>query len=102
MGALHVAQSGLPAPAAIGVLPVPPFQELGIVLAVGCEVDCAAEHVEHAAVDRASRPFAELVEEPLRILVPKIWHSVDVERAQILRDAGANARNGQQSLGISQ
>jgi hypothetical protein len=51
----------------LGVLPVPPFQALGLGAGIGGEVDRAAEGVEDTAVLVDAAELAELLIEPLRI-----------------------------------
>jgi hypothetical protein len=73
------------------VLPVPPFQALGVGVRLRGEVDGAAERVEDAAVLVDAAEFAEFFVEPLRIAAAQGGNAPDAQVVKVLREAGADA-----------
>jgi len=76
---------------ALCALPVPPLQQLGIMLRFRRVVDGAAKHVEHAAIHVLALAPAQLGVKRFGIAAAKRGDVGDAEAAQIGGDRGADA-----------
>jgi hypothetical protein len=65
------------------VFPVPPLQQLGIVLRLRSEIHGAAEYVEDAAVDVVAHFAAEVGVKGFRVPASQFRHVIDSQQAEI-------------------
>jgi hypothetical protein len=80
------------------VFPVPPLEELGIVLLVAGEIHCASEDVEDAPIDRSAAQRAKLPVEVFGICTVQVVDPADTEIAQILCETGSDTGDPLQLL----
>lgn len=84
--------------ASFSIFPVPPLQQLGIVLPGGRKIDDTAEFIEHAAVHmyllKGTEPGIEL----FRVLTAQLFQRPEAQVPQILGNAFPHAGNSPQFL----
>jgi hypothetical protein len=78
---------------ALDVFPVPPLEELCIVLSVPGIVHGASEHIENAPVDRCTTNRAELPIQVLGIGPAQVIDSPDTQVVQISSEIRPDARD---------
>jgi hypothetical protein len=75
------------------VLPVPPLEQLRIVVIVAGVVDRATKDVENTPVDVCTSTRAELLVQILGIGIPQVFHAANTKVMEIDRDTLTHARN---------
>jgi len=75
------------------ILPIPPFEQFGVVYGVVRIVDGTAENIEYAAVDLNAFLSAVFIVHALRISSPKIRNILDSQIFQILGDTRSDTGN---------
>ena len=80
------------------ILPVPPLEELGVVLPARSVIDCTPEHIEEAPIDRRALLDASFDIEFLRVSALQISHAADPKLPEIVCDAPSHAGDGLELL----
>ena len=75
------------------ILPIPPLQFFRIVLSGFDIIDCAAERVEHTAIDMLSAQFAQLFIQPLWTLALEAALTIHADSAQVFCNTFPYTRN---------